>query len=459
MLGLVVLSVGAALVAGVGVKLVLDWLPRPLQVTWTELSIGVAVISIVVAPVASWVGWSTAVHNVLSFREYWNGWELEAVEEIVPCETNGSCRYVYPCNCREACASQLGDGDCLRWEEVCDDCPYFTFERNLYVRTTVGDRPIAWRVPEAYSVYQTTSSLPSGFGPRDYVTPQFWLDCRERLARGHPGPVTKRAYYDNYILASGGTILNQYSDRIEEYREAGLLPPIHHAVYDHYYADKVSFVGYKAEDERAWQTALMYLNAALGSDLQGDLRLVIVRDPGASINPDAYILALKAYWQDPEVWGDDCLSKNGLVVVTGTTDGETVSWARAQTGMPLGNEHLLVAIRDQLEGVALTPERVIGQVRGEFVRERDGELAVRGTGESGALRRLIWGLDDAQTRFVRTSMSGADADDVGGGFLYLDSEIQPKPGQKAVIVVATFLLCCMVWVAFAVIGERKKTGR
>jgi hypothetical protein len=200
----------------------------------------------------------------------------------------------------------------------------------------------------------------------------------------------------------------------------------------------------------------MYLNAALGSELQGDLHLVILEDLAASINPDAYILALKAYWQDPEVWGDNCLSKNGIVVAIGTTDGETVAWARAQSGMPLGNEQMVVAIRNELQGVALTPERVIGIVRGAFyVDEGDGELMVRGTGESGVLRRVLWGLDDPQTTFARISMSGDDPRDLGGGFLYLDSEIQPKPGQKLAIVVATFLLCCVVWLVFALIGERK----
>jgi hypothetical protein len=456
MLGLVVLSTTASLIAGVGVKLVLDRLPRASQITWVELAIGMAIIGIVVAPLASWIGWTTAVGNALSFREYWNGWELEAVEEIVPCEVNGPCRYEYACHCREVCSSAVRDDDCIAWKQECDDCPYFEFERNLYVRTTVGDRPIAWLAPEDYVARQITSTLPFGFGPRDYATPQFWLDCQTRVERGRPGPVTIRARYDNYILASGGTILRQHSSMVDQYRRAGLLPPIQHAIYDHYYADKVSFVGWEAEDEGAWQAALMHLNAVLGADLQGDLHLVIVQDPAAAINPDAYILALKAYWQDPDVWGDNCLSKNAIVVAIGTTDGETVAWARAQTGMPLGNEQMVVAIRSRLKGIALTPERVIGRVRGAFyVREEDGERVVRATGESGALRRVLWGFDDPATRFARVSMSGDDPEDLGGGFLYLDSEIQPKPGQKLAIVIVTFVLCSAVWLAFAVVGKKK----
>ena len=457
MLGLVVLSMGAALIAGVGVKLVLDRLPQTLQITWPELGVGMGIISLIVAPLASWIGWSTALRNVLSFEEYWNGWELEAVEEIVPCEINGRCRRTYECHCRLVCVSSREGGDCLRWEEECDECPYFNYERNLYVRSTAGDCPIAWLAPEDYWGEKTTLELPFGFGSSDYVTPQVWLDCRDRVRRGRPGPVTIRATYDNYILASGDTILKQYSSMVDQYQEAGLLPPIQHTVYNHYYADKVSFVGHEPEDERAWQESLMHLNAAFGSELQGDLHLVIVRDPGASINPDAYVLALKAYWQNPDVWGDDCLSKNGLAVVLGTTEGETVAWARAQSGMPMGNEHLLVAIRDQLKGISLTPDRVIGRVQGEFyVREGDQELTVRATGESGALRRLLWGLDDPQTRFARISMSGDEPDDLGGGFLYLDSDIQPKSGQKRIIVAVTFVLCCLIWVVFALVGARRR---
>jgi hypothetical protein len=460
MLGLMILSVLAALIAGLSVKLALDRLRRPMQITWKELWIGMAIVSVAVAPLACWAGWSMARANVLSFEEYRNGWELEAVEEIVPCEVNGRCRYVYECHCRDVCRSRDADGDCTHWDEECDECPYFNFERNVYIRTTLGDFPIAWLAPEAYLVERKTSGMPPGFGPDDYTVPQFWLDCQARVESGRPGPVTKRTRYDNYILASDRTILKQHSGMIDHYWEARLLPPIQFATYDHYHADKVSFVGQRAEDERAWQTALSYLNAALGCELRGDLHLVILRDPDGVVDPDAYALALKAHWQNPDVWGDDCLGHNGIVVVLGTADGETVAWARAQTGMPLGNEHLMVAIRNELPGAPLTPESVIGPVRGAFyTRESDGELTVRGTGESGALRRILWGLDDPQTRFVRVSMTANDPDDVGGGFLYLDSEIQPKAGQKLAIVMVTFLLTSMVWVVAAFAGEKRRRRR
>lgn len=456
---LIVLSVVAAAIAGLAVKYALDVSRSRLQITRRELSIGLAITTIVVAPLASRAGWAIARGNLLSFRAYRNGWELEALKEIIPCAVNGDCRYTYECNCRMVCTLEGADGDCIRREEQCDACPYFTFERHLTIRTTVGDYPIAQLAPRDYLDQRTTPDLPPDFGPEHYVVPQFWLDCQRRLESGRPGPVTRRVIYDNYILASDRTILKQHSGMIDQYRGAGLLPPVHRAVYDHYYADKASFVGYRPGDEAAWQAALMHLNAALGSELQGDLHLVVLQDSAASVNPDAYVLALKAYWQNPDVWGDDCLAKNAIVVVIGTTDGESVAWARAQTGMPLGNEHLLAAVRDRLRGVPLTPERLVGRVQGVFYADGEGDaLHVRGTGESGALGSILWGLDDPQTRFVPVSMTGDDADGVGSGFLYLDAEIQPRPGQRWAIVIVTFILTCIVWVVFAVIGEKRRKG-
>ena len=132
-----------------------------------------------------------------------------------------------------------------------------------------------------------------------------------------------------------------------------------------------------------------------------------------------------------------------------------MAWARATTGMPLGNEHMQVAIRNELKGVALTPEALIGEVSGEFYhRESDGKLKVRGLHGQGVLERVLWGLDNPQTQFVRVSMSGDDPDDVGTGFLYLDSEIQPDAGQKFWIVFWSFWVCMVGWGVVAMYGER-----
>jgi hypothetical protein len=472
MFGLIVLSVGAALVAGLVVKLALDSSRGELLISWTELGIGMAIISLIVAPLTSRIGWSIAKRDLLSYNEYRNGWETRVVEQEIACSRDGPCIHTYQCdpyrcnprdcNCR--CLSRDENGYCTSrgcdtcWDTCHHDCPYATHEFNYIVVTTVGNFTIGDHHFAAFPVEWRPGGGIPGDVPRG--APRFWLDAKARIDAGLPGPVTKRARYDNYILASERTILKQHSDMIEQYLDAEALPPVHQRIYDFYYADKASFVGFTPGDAEAWQTVLMGFNAALGSELGGDLHLVIAQDPTISSNPDAYTLALKAYWQSSDVWGDDCLSKNGILVVIGTGDGQTVSWARAETGMPLGNEQMRVAIRNALEGVDLAPQSVLGKVEGEFyVREQDGKLAVHGIGDGGALRTILWGLDDPETKFVPVSMTADDPGDVAGGFLYLDSEIQPKPGQRAAIVVAAFIFSSIVWVVLALVGERRRRRR
>ncbi|MBM4402535.1 MAG: hypothetical protein FJ044_04805 [Candidatus Cloacimonetes bacterium] len=452
MFSLVVYAVLAAAVAGLVVKFALDFLQSDKNITWAEYIIVLVVITVIVAPFVAWAGWSMAKAAKLSFNEYWNGWELSADEEIITCYTNGRCKYDYTCNCHEVCTGTGKDRSC---HTECDDCPYFRYERKLTIKTTLGDYFVAQLAPLDYEQQKKTWGLPWGFGPKDYMTPQLWADCKARIDAGRPGPVTKRMKYDNFILASDRTILKQYSDMIDQYKEAGLLPPVASEVHDLYQANKVSFVGYSPSSAAEWQSQLMYLNAALGEELQGDLHLVVTQDNRISSNPDAYLLALKAHWQNPEVFGDSCLSKNGIIVVIGIEDEQTVSWARAITGMPLGNEAMLVAMRNNLKGAPLTPARVIGVVSGEFyIREKDGKLKVRGLHSEGVLERILWGLDEPQTKFARVSMSGGDIDDIGTGFKYLAGEIEPSSGQKMAIVVVTFIICMGGWVTAAAVGER-----
>ena len=269
--------------------------------------------------------------------------------------------------------------------------------------------------------------------------------------------MTTRAAYDNFVLASERTILKQYSGSIEKFLKAGLLPPVVHGVQAYYYADRVSFVGFKPKNGAVWHNALSYLNGALGSELEGDLHIVIVQNPMISGNPDEYVFALKAYWQDSSVFQKDAISKNSIVVVMGTTDGTTVSWARAFTGMPLGNELMLTTIQSKLKGVVLGPVTIIGTVH------RETKPAVRTAYGNGILERIIWGIDDKATRFGRVSMTGKNPNDIGSGFLYLAHDVVIPTGSKVTIVLVTFFICMGVWVAAALYGyparERWRTSR
>jgi len=448
-----------SMVVGLVWKLILDASNSDAEITWTEYVLGGVVVGVLFAIVGVNIGWNMAWNNTVTFHEYWNGWELEAVEEVVTCHTNGRCHYDYSCNCHEVCTGSGEDRSC---HTECDDCPYFNYERNLYIRTTLKDYPVAWLAPLDYEAQKKTFNLPWGFGANDYTTPQIWLDAKARCEAGTPGPVTARMDYDNLILASDSTILKQHSDQIDAYKANGLLPDLQRGIRDWYYADKVYFVGYVPTNPGAWQWEHAKLNSAFGEELQGDLHLIIVQNDFVSANPDAYVTAVKAYWQNPEIWDKDAISKNSVIVVLGTTDGLTVAWARAITGMPLGNEMMATVIRDQMKGVALTPEAVLGDIGSEFYIKKydDGrppKTKVRGIGENGVLHRILWGMDRPDSKFVRVSMSADDADDVGTGFKYLAREIKPSTGQQVWIVIITVLLSCVVWFVVAyLIGERER---
>lgn len=450
-----------ALLAGLGVKYVLDRMDTWMEITWMEFAIGGLAVLLFVMPVTTFVGFNMAKNSALSFNEYWNGYELSTQWQRVKCTKNGPCAREYQCDpWTHIHTNTDSDGNMTTTMHThWDSCPYTTEEWVFTVKTTLGDYVVGnhwlpdnpnahrWRASKA-----VPASIPSG-------TPKLWQEAKNRVDAGRPGPVTKRMPYENYILASDKSILKEFSTQVGKYEDAGLLPRIVSDVHTHYYADKVSFVGFKPKDAQEWQKALMYLNAGLGEEMQGDLHLVVVHNDEISRAPDAYINALKAYWSDSAQFGDNAISKNSIIVVVGTDDGKTVSWARATTGMPLGNERMEVAIKSELPGTPLGAADVIGNVEGEFYTKikDDGtkKLDVRSLHAEGKLERIIWGLDDSATQFIRISMSGNDLDDVGGGFLYLDSEIEPTTQQKAIMLGAGFVLSLSAWIVGARLGIRK----
>jgi hypothetical protein len=225
----------------------------------------------------------------------------------------------------------------------------------------------------------------------------------------------------------------------------GLLPALPKDIRSLYWANKVSFIGLSPPNAMIWQKGLEYLNAALGSQLNGDLMLVVVKNSAVSANPERYMLALKAFWQDKQINKNCALPKNAIVIILGTEDGTTISWSRGFTAMPIGNEKLTTVLRDGLKGWPLDPEAIIGPIK-----SYRGEAGVKyppPEWSTTALQKLLWGLDDPSTKFSRVSMSGKDGK---GGFLYLKGEIQPTMKQIWIIAVCAFVFCLGVWVWAAV---------
>lgn len=447
MLTIGIVSMALAIIAGLGIKFLLESNSQSFEgrISWREFFIGTALISVVLVPLTIHIGWKVAKANNLSFNEYYNGWETKAVAQPIACERDGSCYHEYncdpypvvvpyPCNC-----TKRGCSVCFRTEIHYHSCPYVKTETNYFVQTTLGDFTIAehrfpndpqtqcWRNGESIPQYVIDNA---GVGE-----PPFWMAAKQRLDSGKPGPVTKRMSYDNYILASDRSILHQYSAEIEKYKSQGLLPTLQSGVHDFYLADKLYFVGFNPSNSEEWQKKLQYLNAGLGSELEGDLHLVIVQNKEISGNPDSYLLALKAYWQNPAVFGKDAISKNTIMIVAGTEDGKNVSWARAITGMPLGNERLTTAIRE-LGTVSLSPDSLIGNVN---------ELSSKSKTVDGALSKILWGRKDPGTKFKRVIMGGKNDGGDSNGFTYLANEIVITPWQRFWIGVCAFIGSLLIW--------------
>lgn len=410
----------------------------------TELVIGVVIMGFAFAVIINPVGTNMARNNSLKFQEFWNGYETEANHQTIPCDRDGPCSFEYSCDSYNHVHIEtrtVSDGDGKSHTETYPvdhthyhACPYATEEWIDTVETTLGhfqishgfsDNPREWRAGSGIPSYQRGHT-------------EFWLNAQARLAAHEPGPVTVKKTYDNYVLASQHSILNKYSSAIGRYQLVGLMPAPAKDIVNFYWAEKFYPLRLPVvARDPAWRFAVNGLNAALGSDLQGDLHLVMV--PASRItDPDEYAQALFAYWQSPNL-GRAAASKNTIIVVVGVAGGR-VEWARADTGMPLGNEALLVDLRNQLKGVELTPDALIGKpVVG-------GPRLVHG---NGAIEKALWG----EHQFERVCMTCKD-EKGKTGFQYLKGQIPLTGGQKTGIYAVTFLLSLVVWAVMCAVELR-----
>jgi hypothetical protein len=292
-------------------------------------------------------------------------------------------------------------------------CPYVDSEHTFEVTDTLGDTYTIgshWfpKNPERHLWRngRTLPGVPSG-------QPEFWVAAKKRIDSGNPGGVTKRAKYDNFILASDADIFAKTSNSVPAYLKAKLLPKVVTKVHSFYLADKAYFPTGTPDGTKddAWQDAMMRLDGRVGSEKQGDLHLVMV-DAVKVPSADEYSQALEAYWQSKAL-GKNTISKNGIVVVVGFKDGK-VDWARSFTGMPVGNEGFTVSVREDLAGLDADPATLVGAIEKlVFAKQPDG--------------------------FKRVQMTD---------YRYLFASIQPSGGQKLAVASVAFLLSLLIWVLF-----------
>lgn len=371
-------------------------------------------------PLVYSIGSEISKDQASTFKEYWNGYETKAYKNDRTCVKNGSCAHTYDCDPyeeRERRSRTVTDSKGNSKTEYYyvtvtkyESCPYSTQETSYYVDSTVDTFTIASNVmtgPE-YRAYER--QIPGG----RQGDPALWVEAKNRIESGKPGPVTAVKDYKNYILASQETLFSEYSENIETLKGKNLLPAFSNGVFSHYHANKA----YKVGDVNVplfgdYLTDVAYLNGAVGDDLHGDLHVVFAPE-NVEGGKDEYLNTLIAYWQSEEL-GKNALSKNSIVVLIGVKqDGSEVAWAKATTGMPLGNEHLLTQIASDLQG-----KKMDGNLIGRPSFNPATEEIISGNGE---LEKILWG----DNKFERVSMTANSEDDNGSGFSYLRDELEPN---------------------------------
>jgi hypothetical protein len=435
------------MVLGIVAKVVLDKMEHELRIDWVEFGIASAVLLLLVVPLTAWVGTKMAISSQVTFEENWGGFEVRVVKETIDCYRDGPMKHSYRGDREERVTytdepvydskgRQTGTRRVKHVEVIYHDIPYTNHEYTYKVVTTLGTFTIADRnLPENPNSdrYRWLVAVPDF--PGEVGTPPFWTAAQQRIASGDPGPVTARRDYANYILASHRSILLRYSPSVDTYKKDGLLPAFNTKVHDFYSEDRVYFVGVQPPGD--WQSAINRFNGAFGIELQGDLHLVIV-DANKVQDGDDYTMAVVAYWLSTKDFDHNALSKNGLVVVLGTADGgQTVKWARASTGMPEGNESLLVDIQNQLKGAKLDPQSILGRPKATVVG--DG-VTVNHPDPKGVLEQAVWGPN----KFTRVHM-GKPGQAGNVGYSYLLREVEPTGWQRFWVIFVTFIFGCIAW--------------
>lgn len=428
---------------------------------WAGFAVGMVSI-VLLGSIAGAVGERWAKDNQLTYNEFLNGYETEAIQLTQPCERDGGCKRNYDCDPYEV-AVQNSSTDSkgnttyyTTYETHYHSCPYATEEWTFVIKTslkqdfTISADGFATNPQQ----YRGDRGIPGGI---QIGVPEFWAQAKARIDSGNPGPVTVQSTYKNYILASQSSILRKFSGAMEDFKTKNMLPGLStstpgYGITAPYVGTKTYFVqGLPNQDQ--WRAAVNQFDSALGTDLQGDMHVVFVPK---DTDKDQYKGALTAYWTGPEMEKNG-LSKNGIVLVIGT-DGKTSSWVKAFTGMPGGNEAMLTEL-ESLKNLDLSdPAKLLGTPKGIINGEKKVKEIVH---TQGQIESIVWGAN----KFQRVCMVCETAGDKGQGFAYLDADIEPTTGQVYTILFVSALLFALMWggVAWAQIpspnlGTTKKKG-
>jgi len=407
-----------------------------------------------------------------TFHEYWNGYEVSADTSVITCTRDGSCQHEYSCDPYTVIEYETytdSNGHTKQrpvTKTKYHSCPYSKQETTYSVNTTLGGYTVESHLMTG-EPWRWGHSIPGGQVTK---APTVWTAVQKRIADGNPGGVTKVSNYKNYILASDN-LFKRYSDKVDQLQKKGLLPAPTVGVSGMYDAQKVSFLGnMHGAPVKALAKDMPRLNGAVGTQLRGDVRVVFVDADKMTDNPEDYANAVMAYWQAKQL-GRDALAKNTVAVLVGVKGYEkpaqsevsptaaatptasatasaevpaetvikpgtpVVAWAKAFTGMPVGNEALLQQFNSELPGTVID-KNFLGSPK---FNPSNSTI----THTNGVIEGMLYG----ENKFQRVSMTAKDAGDVGSGFAYLGQNWQPDTGT-----LVTFYIIASILFTGALIG-------
>lgn len=422
-------------VIGVIIAALLGSLAKPLSTRSVVILVALVAASFGVAagsyPIAHHVAQRGAIGG---YHQFINANVTAAHVEVINCTEDGSCEHHYDCDSYQVYDGTDKNGNAeyhTEWRK----CPYATQEFTYTIHDTYDkdERIVADHIFSAHPQKWRSwgfHSLPSNVQRGE---PAGWTQIVNDLQAGLADPITLPDVYDNYILASEDAILKASSDNIARLTRAHLLPDhtanLQDPIYGVFQADKMSFIGFRPSDTKAWQQSLMQFNAALGMQRQGDMHVVAIKASALphGVSSEDYLNALKAYWLND--LGKNAIAKNGIILVLGVDNsGSKVVWSKAATGMPVGNGAMLASLSSDLEGTAFSPSAVFGTTEALAT----GSKVTYAIGH-GAVSQIVM-VDFPFVRSCMACQSKNDAAHKGQGFIYLSTDI-PLGGWGIVLTI------------------------
>jgi hypothetical protein len=407
-------------------------------INFTVVVAGLVLALLVPLPVYGIVT-SIAKNSQETYNQYYNGFETAATKTAQTCDRDGYCVHNYDCDPYTVVyyvtvtdSDGKGSHQEMRTKTEYHSCPYSKQETSYYVQTTLGQYTIAANAMTG-APYRSSASIPGG---QVKAPPAFWSKVQARVAAGAPGGVTQVNTYKNFILASQATVLHKYSDKIAALKKAKLIPVPTRSTSNFYMADKAQFVGDTyGINKTALSKSVMSLNGAVGTELQGDVRIVFANSTVVG-DPQTYGNALMADWENPKAYDRDALAKNTIVIIIGVSPDKTVAWVRGFTGMPVGNEGMVTDLNYNLLGAPVNADLV-----GTPTYNVTTKAVVH---SNGKIESILFGAN----KFQRVSMSSKDKTDHGTGFTYLADDWAPDAGTWAIF----FIIASVLFLGVGFIG-------